>query len=511
MEATVRVKYKDRKKYFFLTSPFQFKVFLESVAKKFDLPTLDIKVYDETRTEIDDEAFEYILKQQDIGVLEIVIPTASVDDSFSSSLIGDGEPSSGSDDTAIVIRNPSEKRDAEDRRLGRMIEDILKSSPGGDKITHEYARTKTLSDVRRRDLVKILVAHLTNEHGTSPPRRLKEEYAKGIICLFPYLADPLSKLGYEHFYNAEDGSGYLAWRIKTLQKEVSEGRMKRSRQLQTGGPTSHRDPLKEDIQWDGQQCQEAIALMKHSTDEVVVKEKMRLTLAYRQKLLHDPENSADILSVFPRFLDIPGLIDQDFRSLFGDATSAKMLEKWTTNFQAKVVTQCRGLTLTGDVQDLIQNAEATEVDDGWDSDMSSMLLLVHLLPPSSQGRKRPGKISARQACDSLVKFIKIGTSIQAHLDNISGSLQPYLLAVGAKKSMIESYYIVIDKHALPCKTSTSLACVDELFKAHFVFGTRYCQELTNVYTFLQTTVYDIDVENTKVNPRVAELRARMQK
>ncbi|CAL8237059.1 unnamed protein product [Boreogadus saida] len=80
MEATIRVKYKDRKKYFFLTSPFQFQVFLESVSKKFDLPTLDIKVYDETRTEIDDEAFEYILKQQDIGVLEIVIPTASVDD-----------------------------------------------------------------------------------------------------------------------------------------------------------------------------------------------------------------------------------------------------------------------------------------------------------------------------------------------------------------------------------------------------------------------------------------------
>ncbi|XP_030233602.1 uncharacterized protein LOC115559083 isoform X1 [Gadus morhua] len=365
MEATVRVKYKDRKKYFFLTSPFQFEVFLES--DSFSSSTIG-----------DGEA------------------------SFSSGTIGDGEPSSGSDDTAIVIRNPSEKRHDEDRRLGRMIEDILKSSPGGDKITHEYARTKTLSDVRGRDLVKILVAHLTNEHGTSPPRRLKEEYAKGIICLFPYLADPRSKLGYEHFYNAEDGSGYLAWRIKTLQKEVSEGRMKRSRQLQTGGPTSHRDPLKEDIQWDEQQCQEAIALMKHSTDEVVVKEKMRLTLAYRQKLLHDPENSADILSVFPRFLDIPGLIVQDFRSLFGDATSAKMLEKWTTNFQAKVVTQCRGLTLTGDVQDLIQNAEATEVDDGWDSDMSSMLLLVHLLPPSSQGRKKTrenlSQTSMRQSC-----------------------------------------------------------------------------------------------------------------
>ena len=81
-----------------------------------------------------------------------------------------------------------------------------------------------------------------------------------------------------------------------------------------GGPTSHRDPLKEDIQWDGQQCQEAIALMKHSTDEVVVKEKMRLTMAHRQKLLHDPENSADILSVFPRFLDIPGLVSKELQS-----------------------------------------------------------------------------------------------------------------------------------------------------------------------------------------------------
>ncbi len=102
-----------------------------------------------------------------------------------------------------------------------------------------------------------------------------------------------------------------------------------------------------------------------------------------------------------------------------------------------------------------------------------------------------------------------GTSIQGHLDSIGESLQPYLLAVGPKRSRVHSWFIVIDQHALPCKASNSLACVDELFKAHFVFGTSYCQELTNVYSFLQTTVYDIDVETTKVNPRVADLRARI--
>ncbi|CAL8371623.1 unnamed protein product [Gadus morhua 'NCC'] len=128
----------------------------------------------------------------------------------------------------------------------------------------------------------------------------------------------------EHYYNAEDGSGYLAWRIKTLQKEASEGRPKRSRQSQTGGPR------------------------------------------------YD-----DMLAIIPRFMDIPGLIDQDFRLLFGDSTSAKLLEKWSTNIKPKVIAQSRDLTQTEEVKYLTQNAVATEVEGGWDSDMSSLLLLVH--------------------------------------------------------------------------------------------------------------------------------------
>lgn len=57
-------------------------------------------------------------------------------------------------------------------------------------------------------------------------------------------------------------------------------------------------------------------------------------------------------------------IDQDFRLLFGDSTSAKLLEKWSTNIKPKVIAQSRGLTQTGELQDLIQNAVATEVEEG---------------------------------------------------------------------------------------------------------------------------------------------------
>ncbi|XP_059365065.1 uncharacterized protein LOC132100987 [Carassius carassius] len=485
----VRVKFKDSKRYIFSSKPFTFQSFLECVAKKFDLPSMDVKVFDDSKTEVDKEAFVYLLTRPDLGVLEIVIPgTANIDDSLSSSSLGD-EGTSESDDTAMLITNPPEKNQAEERRLAKMIEDILKTSPGGEKIINKYARTKGLSDSRRRDMVKILVAHLTNEHGTSLSRRLKEEYAKGIISLFPCLADPRSKLGYEHYYNAEDGSGYLAWRIKTLQKEASEGRMKHPRQPQTGGPTADRHPYKEDCcLTEDHHCQEAIALMKHTADEAVVKE---------------------VRSFYGTYFNYLWQIDQDFGLLFGDATSAKLLEKWSTHIKPKVIAQSRGLTQTSELQDLIQNAEATEVEEGWDSDMSSILMLVHLLPPSSQGRKRPAKISAKQASDRLVKFIKTDNSIQGHLDSIGERLQPYLLAVGPNKSRIHFWFIVIDQHAVPCKASNSLACVDELFKAHFVFGTSYCQELTNVYSFLQTTVYDIDVETTKENPKVAELRARI--
>ena len=44
---------------------------------------------------------------------------------------------------------------------------------------------------------------------------------------------------------------------------------------------------------------------------------------------------------------------------------------------------------------------------GWDSDLSSIILLLHLIPPSAQGRKRPGKVSATQAEKHLVVFMKV--------------------------------------------------------------------------------------------------------
>ncbi|KAI4832135.1 hypothetical protein KUCAC02_015112 [Chaenocephalus aceratus] len=261
----VRVKYKDHQKYICYEGQLTFKSFLDCVAKQFDIPTLDLKVFDVTKTEVDEEVFEFLIQKQDLGVLEICLP-----------------------------QDPN------------------------------------------------------------------EEYAKGITSLFPNLADPRSKFGFEHYYNVEDGSGYLAWRLKFVQKGASEGQKKTLRQSLTGGPKADRGPFTE-----------ANCLTTES-------------------------------------LCCEAIIEQDFNLLFGDITSAKFLEKWPTVYKKKVLDQTRGLTQTGDLQDLVQNAgSTTEVENGWDSDMSSLMVFVHLLPPSTQGRKRPGKLSARQASEHLVKFLKV--------------------------------------------------------------------------------------------------------
>ncbi|XP_051239301.1 uncharacterized protein LOC127353781 [Dicentrarchus labrax] len=69
-------------------------------------------------------------------------------------------------------------------------------------------------------------------------------------------------------------------------------------------------------------------------------------------------------------------------------------------------------------------------DDEWDSDMASLLVLLHLLTPQPAGRKRPKKISVIEATDHLVKFQKSCQSLEDHLMTTEGNPQPYLTFVG---------------------------------------------------------------------------------
>ncbi|XP_041672065.1 uncharacterized protein LOC121528616 [Cheilinus undulatus] len=239
-----------------------------------------------------------------------------------------------------------------DCMMNLKVDAVLKSNPKGEEIFKEYDKTKSLSDATRRQMINILIAEMMDSYGRIPPTSMRTSYALGIVTLFPYLQDPFSKKGYEHYYDPEAHTGYLAWRIKTIQRNTCDGLCGRSRPSFQDSPTAHRESLLTGEQLVGEECREALSIIRHSTDQSVVKEKMRATFEYRQKMVHDKDATSSVLDVFPRFLDVPGLIDQDFLMMFGDEVSGQFLAKWPSYFKHKVNEECQGLPVNPYVVEL---------------------------------------------------------------------------------------------------------------------------------------------------------------
>ncbi|XP_028984186.2 uncharacterized protein LOC114842642 [Betta splendens] len=406
----IQVKYKEHQKYVKLDDDdgrLDFLQFHEKVIERFCLPPdAEVLYKDSTGTEVDEVIFSDVVKEGN------AVFTAFSNDEFSDTLstitqTSESSCSSGAS-TLILDETPNKRKrfdETSDAMLAKqLIGGVLKCKSGGEEVLQQYKEKETLKDATRRQMINILVAHMIDTHGNLPSKAIREQYALGIVMLFPSLKDPYSKKGY---------------------------------------------------------------------------------------------------------------VDQDFTLLFDEETSSRLLQKWDMFFKPNVIKEAKQLTLTPEVSQLVLIAESAP---GWDLDetkicdqeMSSILLLLHLLPPPP-GKKSP-KIRASDASERLVIFHKSCCSLEEHFSS-SKRQHPYLLAVGRKRSVIDNFYIAMDKHLIPCQASRFLEAFDELFKAHFVFNLSYDDALVNFYTiyhtFLQTTLYNIDVGKMKESPRVRDLRAKL--
>ncbi|KAJ8010106.1 hypothetical protein DPEC_G00071550 [Dallia pectoralis] len=84
---------------------------------------------------------------------------------------------------------------------------------------------------------------------------------------------------------------------------------------------------------------------------------MKSTFNYWQEMVQDPDKSSTILDVFPRYLDTPGLINQDLTQLFGKVAHVR---------EDKVITNSKSLPSSEHIEDLLSTAQL-ESDYGWDS------------------------------------------------------------------------------------------------------------------------------------------------
>ncbi|CAB1349073.1 unnamed protein product, partial [Coregonus sp. 'balchen'] len=65
-----------------------------------------------------------------------------------------------------------------------------------------------------------IIKHFTPYIMHRPTKAIREDYARGIVMFFPSLKDPYSKKGYEHLYDAASSTGYISWRLKTVQMKI---------------------------------------------------------------------------------------------------------------------------------------------------------------------------------------------------------------------------------------------------------------------------------------------------
>lgn len=118
----------------------------------------------------------------------------------------------------------------------------------------------------------------------------------------------------EHFSDGEKGSGYLAWRLKTMSRNTHKRPAKAATVPEAHAPKRRRSAATEPQRLDGDACKEAVSFLLHCPDEASVFLKMTVTLQHRQDLVHDPQRTTDVFKTFPCFLDVKGLVSCAFKT-----------------------------------------------------------------------------------------------------------------------------------------------------------------------------------------------------
>ncbi|XP_043075430.1 uncharacterized protein LOC122324817 [Puntigrus tetrazona] len=224
------------KKFVKLPNDFTFQDFLTEVKSKFGFASsAALQVFDDTDTNVEEDIFQELieanphlcltvkcLEELSAGLPEVNTPTRSSTPSTCTDTLSVSSADYDEADIAVNRQSPRacsrETLDAE--KAKQTIQDALEKQSGGEEVLEEYQVTKTLKHSTRRQLVNIVVSHMTETYGRIPTRKQRETYALGIVSLFPSLRDPFSAKGYEHFYDPEKGTVSVLELLPLLLGEV---------------------------------------------------------------------------------------------------------------------------------------------------------------------------------------------------------------------------------------------------------------------------------------------------
>ncbi|GAA6107811.1 uncharacterized protein LOC107707121, partial [Tachysurus ichikawai] len=202
---------------------------------------------------------------------------------------------------------------------------------------------------------------------------------------------------------------------------------------------------------------------------------MKETAIQRAKWIcdHGSKTIMEIVQEYPRLLDTPSMISQDFLILNPDCASK-------LQFASK---EKQALELLHNIE--MMSAERQ-------SDIAVQVLPV-VLPTHVYkiGRKmfRPTFLETRKA---FVDIQPIETNMAEYLRSKESIEFPYILMLGDNRCF--QAFTIINGAAL--QQSTLLAALDICFKAFYIFDMNYPTQCSLVWQFLQTVVYGLPGEET---------------
>ncbi|CAL8370535.1 unnamed protein product [Boreogadus saida] len=379
-------------------------------------------------------------------------------------------------------------------------------------IIAEYEKSGTISTKNRMLLVRVAVSNLVERRGFYPSSDDKVRLAKNVVTTFPKLSVKIQEHneGYEHYYDPASHSGFIEMKLRNLRRDMEESQRRYRRKNKTCGTvtltlTSSMANTDEDVS-------EWVTLakrMKPSPENLsTIMRAMDRTYTHRRIWITTQSPSlAEIFNQYPRFVDMPHLLDLDFDKQF-EGKADLFLRKWETNIIPKLM-KVAALEMSED----LENPSTT----GNNSDdmlcFKALQVLTHLLPPTASGRGAGwSRCSVKSAISYLMDFVQPGTSISSLLDNPDPSRghQPSIVCIGHPSGAAQQYLIVAksDKIAVPLGDEGLTCAIDKLFKMYWVCNLKYPVQLQSVFSFLEH-IYELPISVNK-RSKVIELISKLQ-
>ncbi|KAF1381326.1 hypothetical protein PFLUV_G00152730 [Perca fluviatilis] len=375
------------------------------------------------------------------------------------------------------------------------------------QIPTEYETTGILSVPLRKLLVKTCIGDLVERCGFYPLSAEKLAVAKSIITTFQSLSVRVEGQGegFEHYYDPVSHCGFLETKLRNLRRNLEQGQRRYRKRKVTNDCTG---PEKPDTTEDGHasstnEWATLIKRLRPSAENLsAIKSGMEKTYTCRRSwITKDSPTVAEIFNEYPRFLDMPSLLDSEFGKLTGGKTDL-FLRRWEANIIPKLKSVA---ALEPRVSSLLKGIEEKTEDD---TCYTFLVLLTHLLPPVGASR-----CSLRSAITHLVDFTPPGTSIASLCNDPaapSTTHQPQLICIGDLKWYNRAYVIVAKNDKVTIPLDDGLTCsVDKLFKLYWVCNLSYPAPLSSVFTFFEY-VYDLPFSTqrkTKVLELISQLKA----